>query len=701
MEAENAMKNPEINSLDLPPRRKKKKLWIIPALLVLALTLRIAALPRGALPGDEILVNKQVRSGQAQAGTITPALTVSGMLFPAKTGDVTIPSGLDVEAYHVQNGDSVCEGDVLATVKSTAVASAILELQQVLEELDGDLREESAKTADSYITAPAAGRVKAILSQKGEAVSDTMSRNGALMLVSLDGRMKAVLSNSQLQVGQTVDVLLEDGTNVPGRVDSVRQGTAVVTVSDEKGSLGEQVQVYSGDERFLGAGTLEINSPLKIMGYYGTIDGISVSVDQKVSSGTVLFHLTDTGNTPEYDALLELRQKMEERMEELYALYPDGKLRSPANGVVSGIPEEGEYVPLEAERKETSPLAANGTWKIVLLSDTTEPEPPVDPPTDPVPTEPEPTESEPTQPEPTEPEEPEIHTGYVAKITGFDEDTGMVSYLRSAQTVDVLEIRDAASLAGSLVLSQPGQITYTAISGASPETLTEGGLLFLEGEGATFLSPGGSGQPEDPMGGLGDMLEGMLGNGFASGGSQSVPQPPAYETYSLETTTVLTLSSRDTMSMEIPVDELDVLYLEKGKEAAVTLDALPGAAYTGTVTRIDRTGVNSGGNSKFTVEITLPGEERMLSGMSATASIVTGTIQAAVTVPAAALQEDGNKTYVYTGYSEHDDALLDPVEVTTGVSDADMVEILSGLEAGQTYYYRYADSITYRFGTGL
>ena len=290
-----------------------------------------------------------------------------------------------------------------------------------------------------------------------------------------------------------------------------------------------------------------------------------------------------------------------------------------------------------------------------------------------------------------------MHTGYVARITGFDRDTGMVSYVRSAQTVDVQNVSDAASLAGTLVLSQPGQIAYTAIAGASPETLAEGGLLFLEGEGATLLSSGGSAPPEDPMGGLGEMLEGMMGGGSA----QSVPQPPAYETYSLETTTVLTLSSQDTMSIEIPVDELDVLSLEKGKEATVTLDALKGTSYTGTVTRIGRTGVNSGGSSKFTVEITLNGEERMLPGMNASVSIATGTTQAAVTVPAAALQEDGNRVYVYTGYSEKDDALTDPVEVTTGVSDADTVEILSGLEAGQTYYYRYADSITYRFGTGV
>lgn len=687
MEDKNAMKSPEKNPVDLPPRRRRKRTWLIPAILLLALTLRIATLPRGTIPEEAVTVNEQVLSGQAQAGVIAAALTGAGTLSPAKTGEVTLPDSLEVDKYHVQNGDTVHEGDVLATVKPTAVGSAILELQQVLEELDADLQTESAQSASAYITAPSAGRVKAILAQKGETVSGVMSRDGALMLLSLDGRMKLQLPDRQLQTGEKVDVLLEDGTNVPGRVDSVRQGTAVITLSDEKAGLGERVQVCGGDGQMIGSGVLEINSPLKITGYYGTVDYIPVSLNQKVSSGGVLLRLADTGKTPEYDALLELREKLEERMTQLYALYPDGKLVSPADGVVSGIPEDADYEPLEGGGSGINPLSAKGTWKIVLLSDTTESEPSTGS------GESEPPETEPPETEPTGPEEPAVYTGYVARVTGVDRETGMVSYLRSAQTVDVQNISDAASLANTLVLSQPGQIACTAIAGASVESIAEGALLFLTEEGAVLLPSGGAERPVNPM-------EGMPEGGFSAGAGQSVPQTPAYETYSLEKITVLTLSSQDTMSIEIPVDELDVLSLEKGKQATVTLDALKGSTYTGLVTRIARTGVNSGGSSKFTVEITLPGEEGMLSGMNASVSIATGTTQAAVTVPAAALQEDGNQVFVYTGYSRKDDTLCDPVEVTTGASDADTVEILSGLTAGQTYYYRYADSITYRFGTG-
>ena len=64
-------------------------------------------------------------------------------------------------------------------------------------------------------------------------------------------------------------------------------------------------------------------------------------------------------------------------------------------------------------------------------------------------------------------------------------------------------------------------------------------------------------------------------------------------------------------------------------------------------------------------------------------------------MPLAALVEDGTRTLVYTAYNEETDELLSPVEVQTGVSDGTDVEILSGLSVGDTFYYRYADEVSY------
>ena len=180
-----------------------------------------------------------------------------------------------------------------------------------------------------------------------------------------------------------------------------------------------------------------------------------------------------------------------------------------------------------------------------------------------------------------------------------------------------------------------------------------------------------------------------------------VAPTPAYETYSRSETTLMKLSAQDRLCVEVPVDELDILSLMPGMEATVTLDAFKGETFRGVVEKISRRGENSGGNTKFTVTVALDGQPRMLEGMNASVSVVTATHDAAITVPAVALQEISGKTYLYTGYSQKEDKLLNPVQVQTGVSDDQTVEILSGLEAGQVFYYRYAGSITYSFARDL
>ena len=118
-----------------------------------------------------------------------------------------------------------------------------------------------------------------------------------------------------------------------------------------------------------------------------------------------------------------------------------------------------------------------------------------------------------------------------------------------------------------------------------------------------------------------------------------------------------------------------------------------GEKFAAKITDIGNTGSNNGGSSKFTVELTLDRGENMLVGMNATASILLETSEEAVTIPAKALAEDGTKTVVYTAYDEEEETLTNPVVVTVGVSDGEMVEILDGLESGQTYYYAYYDTL--------
>ena len=172
---------------------------------------------------------------------------------------------------------------------------------------------------------------------------------------------------------------------------------------------------------------------------------------------------------------------------------------------------------------------------------------------------------------------------------------------------------------------------------------------------------------------------------------------PAYETYSIAETTLMSIIPQEEATVTIQVDELDVLSIQEGMFATVSLDAINGNSYTGIITEVDFEGTNSGGNTKYSVVITLPVEDGMLAGMTAAVRITTDVSEPVSTLPAAALQEVSGKTYVYTVYDEKHDTLSGLTEVTTGRSDGTNVEILTGLADGTAVYYRYADSIEYNF----
>ncbi len=166
-------------------------------------------------------------------------------------------------------------------------------------------------------------------------------------------------------------------------------------------------------------------------------------------------------------------------------------------------------------------------------------------------------------------------------------------------------------------------------------------------------------------------------------------------TYSVSETTWLAITPQDTMTIEITVDEMDILSVELGQEAAITLDAFPGQSFTGTVTSIDESGTNSGGSSKYTAVITMDREDGMLAGMNASAVITLSMTEDVLLISEDALVEEDNTTYVYTTYDEETDTLGGLVEVTTGLSDGENVEITSGLEEGDTYCYSILDVVNY------
>lgn len=179
----------------------------------------------------------------------------------------------------------------------------------------------------------------------------------------------------------------------------------------------------------------------------------------------------------------------------------------------------------------------------------------------------------------------------------------------------------------------------------------------------------------------------MMGGYGGTGSSQT-------QLYSLDGDVLLTVTPLDTMTVTIAVDEKDIASVKTGMTAQLTMNALPDETFEGQVTRVAQTGSGNGGSSKFDVEITLSRESDMLPGMSTTAQLTLYEKMDVLTLPVAALRDEGGKTLVYTGKDKKTGEPANPVEVTTGLSDGENVEILSGIDSGTTVYYSYYDTVT-------
>ena len=224
-----------------------------------------------------------------------------------------------------------------------------------------------------------------------------------------------------------------------------------------------------------------------------------------------------------------------------------------------------------------------------------------------------------------------------------------------------------------------GQVVYqdTALYQRSPS-----------GGGSDF--PGGMGGFGNMSGMFGGMGGGMSGFGGMSGMTGITGSE--FELFDLEGDVLMTVTEQDVMTLEITVDEHDIAKVALDQEARVKITPLKGREFEAVVTDIGTEGTNNGGSSKFTVELTMALDEDMLPGMSATAYLSMTTMVDVLTIPVEALAEESGRTVVYTALDPETGKPAQPVEVTTGISDGKVVQILSGLDSGSSFWYSYYDT---------
>ena len=151
------------------------------------------------------------------------------------------------------------------------------------------------------------------------------------------------------------------------------------------------------------------------------------------------------------------------------------------------------------------------------------------------------------------------------------------------------------------------------------------------------------------------------------------------------------------LTMTLSVDELDIASIEVGQSVSIVADAVEDTTYTGTVTKVSVAGTSSGSATTYPVTIRIDETDGLLPGMSVDATIELASAEDVLAIPSAALNRGdtvlvtadspsaANGTLVESTTEDGEDYYS--VEVTTGVSGDDYIEIVSGLQEGDTVAY--------------
>lgn len=706
--------------------------------------------------------NASVQEASAASGDIANTITGTGSLEADDSDTVKIPSGITIKEVKVESGDAVSKGDVLAVVEETSVLGAMEEVQEQIEETEEDMNECKSDTETQEVTAKVSGRIKKIYVQESSDVAQSMVDNGALMLLSLDGKMAADFTGvSGVAAGDTVTVTLSDGTVKEGSVESVSGADCTVTFSDDGVAVDDTVTAAKADGTKIGTGKAYIHEQLEITGTSGTVSSVSAAENQEVSAGDTLLTVNTGEKSVKYRQLAAKREALTQSLQKLVTISQTGTITADIDGTVgsvnvsagsavqsssavsSGTTSSGSSAAKASNMSYTS--SASGA-SFLLLSSASETAAGKETALDNDAEQQEDTQSDTEQGE-TDAENQEQQTDICLQFAigeGTESTAGLLA-LATPQTDGAPQTEANSSdgaYTGSIVWNPQAdtfeggteyqaQITLTAgegyCFGADSVSKLQVGILsgLTVSEDAKTLEfcvtfpvtaettpqetqkeQNESGQDENKnqvSGSDGETVEASAKAAAVTGTSTGTAAAADTETTAQQTSssdstedtssystdvTAFTLASNDSMILSVSVDELDINSVSKDQEAEVTLDALEDSSFTGTVTKVGSSSQSSGnGVAKYTVEITIPKDAQMKEGMNASAVITVEEKKDVVTIPVNALQEKGDKTFVYTKKDDEGN-LSGEQEVSTGLSDGDKVEITDGLSEGDTVYYQ-------------
>ena len=319
----------------------------------------------------------QADMARVASGMLSKTVYGSGEIQPASQPGVYAKIDAEVVEWYVGLGDTVKAGDLLMKLENETLASEVEQLEYDIQLAYDDVlytkthvqykykpvRDEDGRPRNDVntgeplmqkysdeitIRAPGDGRVMAVYIRAGDDALAQYREHGSVVMLSTDGRMKVELESKDplgLEMDEIVLVSGED-FSVTGRVvNLMRYGTqAVVQVNSDDYPMDAPVTVTTVEGRSLGEGILEINKPLAVSAYGGTVKGVAwnVQVGKYLKRYDVIARI-DWDQTPLYydnDKVLREYAKVKLQLEKAMEKQEQLAIVAPCNGRIASIDVE-------------------------------------------------------------------------------------------------------------------------------------------------------------------------------------------------------------------------------------------------------------------------------------------------------------------------------------------------------------------------
>lgn len=711
----------------------------------------------GIQGGHAVAQDIPIQEVQAQIGTISDTIVGTGNLQYEEGTSVTIPSSIVVDAVNVEENEYVSKGDVLAVVNQVSVLRAMEDVQEELDELDEQIDESKDDTGSQSVTAKTEGTVKKIYAQEGQDIADCMMEQGALLILSIDGSADGEEEEEdELAVtaasGTVEEICVSEGDTVYAgttllKAATAGQGLEYQEQMAKRKELAQKLQNLIALSKS-GVVTAETDGIIKSVNISaeGSTDGEEY-IQGSQSAAAVAGKTETAGYVATAAGIAEVSKKAvalvgSAGIAKQTAAAGSTELSKQAVISIGSAPSsegsdatESVQEPQDAAKEEKVLSleitdSGNSNQEILVMEQ---------PKTG-------------NAPQATLCAEDGSYQGQISWKPGdkkFAAETSYQAYVTLAAGEGYLFTDSSVAqvktgvLSGLSVASAGKElsfcITYPFTAAEKQNSQNKNTKKDNDGgaeggnesnkTGDTEVDKNGNGGEEENnknaeaegesgrAGGNNTGNEaaagntGGVGSSLASGGQnvgltaastsssqnssqESSQSSGAENTNSDSEVTAFTIASSDTMVLSVNVDELDINSVSQGQQAEITLDAIEDESFTGTVTKVGSSaGSSSGGVAKYTVEVEIPGDERMKEGMNASATITVEKKENVVTIPVNALQERGTKVFVYT-QADSDGNLGGEQEVITGLSDGSTVEITEGLSDGDKVYYQRVGNVS-------